>query len=287
MKKFLVAAVLIYSTTAFAQTSATPPAQGTTAPAQQKTIKDPAEYNAYISATQLTDPTQKAAALEGFVQTYPNSVVKEDALAAAMGAYQQANNMAKSIATANAILQINPNNVPACVVVVYGTRQQAVQTNNPQLALQAGQKAVSCLPFLDSYKPDGVEPAALAKQKAVFGSILNNAAGSMYLQTKDYENARKYFTAAITANPASVDDTYNLALAYTSPRPLTDDAMLNGLWYLARALNMVAGNAAAEKQIGDYGKSIYRRYHGADDGWDQFIAQVKAANTPMPPADLA
>jgi len=48
----------------------------------------------------------------------------------------------------------------------------------------------------------------------------------------------------------------------------------------------VIGNAAAEKQIGDYGKSVYRRYHGGEDGWPEFVAQVKAANSPNPPADL-
>ena len=87
MKKFLII-VLISAIAAAAQTAA---------PAGQKTIKDQTEYNAYITATGLTDPGQKAAALEGFVQQYPNSVVKEDALAAAMGAYQQAGNMANRV----------------------------------------------------------------------------------------------------------------------------------------------------------------------------------------------
>src|SRR5438067_602943 len=136
MKKFLIA-VLISAITATAQTSA--PQGAAPAAAQQKTIKDQAEYNAYITATQLTDPGQKAAALEGFAKQYPNSVVLEDALSAAMGAYQQAGNLPKSMELANSILKINPSNVPACVVVVYGLRDQAVKQNNTQLAVQAGQ----------------------------------------------------------------------------------------------------------------------------------------------------
>src|SRR5438045_757476 len=105
MKKFLVAVVLAFAVTAFAQTDATQ--QGAS---QQKTIKDPTEYNAYITAIGLTDPNQKAAALESFVQQYPNSVVKEDAMAAAMAAYQQAGNLAKSSEIAAKVLQANPNN---------------------------------------------------------------------------------------------------------------------------------------------------------------------------------
>jgi hypothetical protein len=39
------------------------------------TIKDPAEFNSYQTASQQSDPTAKAAALESFLETYPQSVV--------------------------------------------------------------------------------------------------------------------------------------------------------------------------------------------------------------------
>jgi tetratricopeptide (TPR) repeat protein len=286
MKKFLIAVVLI-SATAVAQTTPAP-AQGASSPAQQKTIKDPAEYNAYITATGLTDPNQKASALDSFVQQYPNSVVKEDALAAEMAAYQQAGNSAKSMEVAAKVLQANPNNVPACVVLVYGKRQDAVKTQNVAEANEAGDQATRCLAALQTWQmPEGMKPEDFQKQKTVFTSILNNAAGTKALQAKDYPTAQKYLSEAVKANPKSPDDTYNLALAYLLPKPNTDENTLTGLWYIGRALGLVAGNAAAEKQIGDYGKSVYRHYHGADDGWDQFVAQVKAAPDSNPPADLA
>src|SRR6478672_3039717 len=47
--------------------------------AQQKVIKDVAEYNAYITALNQQEPVAKADAMESFVATYPNSVVKIDA----------------------------------------------------------------------------------------------------------------------------------------------------------------------------------------------------------------
>jgi len=40
------------------------------------TIKDPAEFNAYQGATTQADPKAKAAALEGFLVAYPQSLVK-------------------------------------------------------------------------------------------------------------------------------------------------------------------------------------------------------------------
>ena len=107
MKK-LVTVLLVFVSAALVQQSfaqgAAQPAQG--APAtQQKQIKDPAEYNAYVNAIQQSDPAQKSQALEAFLQTYPNSVMKEDALEQLMVAYQQAGNGQKTIDAANRVLQ--------------------------------------------------------------------------------------------------------------------------------------------------------------------------------------
>src|SRR5581483_6682107 len=87
-----------------------PAAGQSAAPAGQtknKEIKDPAEYNAYVNATQQTDPNQKATALESFLQTYPNSVMKIDAMELLMAAYQQAGNAQKTVDAANRILQVD------------------------------------------------------------------------------------------------------------------------------------------------------------------------------------
>src|SRR5207249_12336233 len=77
---------------------------GAPAQPQKKEIKDPAEYNAYVSAVQQKDPAAQISGLEAFLTQYPNSVVKEDALEALMGAYQKANNAAKMADAANRLL---------------------------------------------------------------------------------------------------------------------------------------------------------------------------------------
>ena len=65
MKKSLAILLLLFAVAAIAQQPAAP------------TIKDPAEYNAYVNAVQQQDPNAKAQALEAFLQTYPNSVMKD------------------------------------------------------------------------------------------------------------------------------------------------------------------------------------------------------------------
>src|SRR5689334_19128655 len=131
MKKVLVTFVLALTAGAmtFAQqpTAPAPNAQQPAAsasnpgasqtPTSQKVIKDPAEYNAYITALNTQDPAQKAAAMEAFVKQYPNSVVKLEALEQAMAGYQQAQNSAKVEEIATQIRQIDPNNVRALAII--------------------------------------------------------------------------------------------------------------------------------------------------------------------------
>src|SRR5271157_3920066 len=123
MKKLLVIMLLVFATAGVVVQQAA----GQAAAAQKPQIKDPAEYNAYVNAVQQADPAAKAQAIEAFLQTYPNSVMKPDALEALMGAYQQAGNASKTIDTASRVLQANPNNVRALALLAYYYRSLAGQ----------------------------------------------------------------------------------------------------------------------------------------------------------------
>ncbi len=128
MKKQLITLVLAFAvaTLAVAQQPSAPQGAGQGAPAQQKKeIKDPAEYNAYMGAINATDPHQKASALEGFVNQYPNSVMKVDALELLMRTYQQLGDVPKTLDAANKVLQADPNNVTALALSSYLYRVKA------------------------------------------------------------------------------------------------------------------------------------------------------------------
>src|SRR5438067_11083883 len=91
-------------------------------PQQKKEIKDPAEYNSYISAIGMSNPAQKAQALEQFLQQYPNTVIKTDAQLQLMGAYQQANNATKAEHDEQRSLTADPNNVFALLFLTVSHR---------------------------------------------------------------------------------------------------------------------------------------------------------------------
>lgn len=271
--------------------SAQQPAAGASAqqpaaqqPQQKKEIKDPAEYNAYVSAIGTADPNQKASALEQFITQYPNSVVKEDALEQLMAAYQQANNPAKMNDAAARLLQVNPNNMRGLLLMAYTKRAAAETPGNPNAAQDAtaarqyGERGLQAL--ATQPKPEGMQDADYQKLKTQGAVIFNGAAGRGALQQKDYAAAQKYFLTSVQGVPDNLADVYPLAVAYLEPKPIN----VVGLWWAARAVDLSKSNPASMAAISNYAKNKYVRYHGGDDGWDQLLAQ--AQNSPMPPPNF-
>ncbi|HVH86248.1 MAG TPA: hypothetical protein VM912_05955, partial [Terriglobales bacterium] len=301
MKKLLVTSLLAFAAYGLADPiQAGAPAQTTTGQPQtttgqtagdqsgqqQKTIKDPAEYNAYMSAISATDPNAKAQALEAFLQQYPNTVVKEETLEQLMAAYQAANNAAKMSDAANRLLQVNPNNIRGLALLTFVTRSQAASQPNPQQAAQiygqAAQYAQRGLQAAETMpRPAGVSDADFQKLKNGVLTIFNGAIGMDALQRKDYATAQKALSAAVSVpeNANNLQDVYPLATAYLQANP---PDYLDGLFYAARAVDLSANNPAAQQQINKFAQYYYKKYHGSTDGWDQ-VLQV-AQNSPAPPA---
>jgi tetratricopeptide (TPR) repeat protein len=280
MKKSLIILVLVLAAVAMGQTGADPQAQGGQAAQTGPTIKDPAEYNAYVTALSQTDAAAKAQALETFLQQYPSSVVKVSALELLMATYQQLGNAPKLIDAASRLLQADPNNLRALALLTYIYRQQAENggPNAAQALQQAGQYAQKGMQTNETApKPPELTQADWEKLKSQTQAIFAGAAGMAALQQKDYPNAQKYLTIAVQAQSNDLRNVYPLALAYLQQKPQD----VRGLWYIARAANLTAGTPA-QPQITAYGKRAYTIYHGGDDGWDALLAQTKTT-AELPP----
>ncbi|MBI1740311.1 MAG: hypothetical protein HY233_06680 [Acidobacteriales bacterium] len=285
MKKIFLAMLLVAAVTAVAQTASAPaqPQQSPVPPAaaqQKKEIKDPAEYNAYIGAVGQTDAAAKVSGFEAFLTQYPNSVMKEDALELLMGAYQQTGNQAKMVETAQKVLQANPCNLRALALLAFSKRAMAEAGQAPQQNLaeagQSGEKGLSCVQT--ATKPDGTNDADFQKLKSQVAVIFNGSAGMNALQSKDYAKAQQFLRASVEGDPANLRDVYPLALAYLTPGPT--EKMVDGLFFIARAASLAQG--AGKEQIAKFGHSKYVKYHGAEDGWNELLAQT--ATTTLPPA---
>ncbi|MGC2109833.1 MAG: hypothetical protein WA655_09970 [Candidatus Korobacteraceae bacterium] len=289
MRKFLFTMLLVLASAALVE-QAVAQAAGQAAPAagqqaQKKSgpeIKDPAEYNAYVNAIQQTNPAQKAAALEAFLQTYPNTVMKQDALELLMVSYQQAGDAQKMLDAANRVLQANPSNVRALALLAYTYRAMASQ-GGPQMqdnlskAQQYGQQGLQALQNMP--KPDGMSDPDFTKLHNEMTGIFDGAVGFAALQAKDYANAQKDLHDAVAnESQPNIADIYPLATADLEAKPMNPE----GFWFIVKAAMLAQG--AGQQQILDYGKKKYMRYHGSDQGWDDVVSQAKASTSVMPPA---
>jgi len=265
-------------------TTQTPGQTTTTTTASQPAapvIKDPAEYNSYMAAIGMSNPQQKAAALEQFLQQYPSTAVKKDALQQLLGAYQQAGNMQKATEAAGNLLQTDPSNVYALFVEAFNNLGCAQTKADAQCAANAAKYGQQGLQALSSFaKPQGMAEDQYDKLKTAMTATFNTASGFGALQQRDYPTAEKYLGAAVEANPNDVSVVYPLATAYLGQKPL--NAL--GFWYGARAISL-APNPQAKQQIQHYVQTSYDNYHGSDDGFAQILQQ--AATSPNPPQGFA
>jgi tetratricopeptide (TPR) repeat protein len=246
--------------------AAPPPAAAPQAAAP--VIKDPAEYNAYVAAVQATDPNAKISGLEAFLNQYPNSVMKNQALEILMQTYQQAGNPKKTMETASKLVAADSCNVRALALLAYFDRvmAQGGDPNATQLLADGkkyGQQGLDCLPKVTD--PD------LAKNKGQMEGIFNAAIGISALQAKDYATAVPALRKTVDANPADFSVVYPLALAYLGQNP---PDYQNGIWFAARAAAVAPD--AAKAQIEKYAHSQYVKFHAGEDGWPELLAAAKA-----------
>ena len=249
--------------------------------AQQKVIKDAAEYNAYITALNQQEPAAKAASMEAFVAQYPHSVVKIDALEQAMAAYQQAGDSDKIEDAAVRILQIEPGNVRALAIAVFIKRATATKTGDPTMAQEVGKFAQAGLDALPNWrKPEGMFDQDFEKMRNQMKAIFYGAAGFARLYTKDFASARESYLKALAIDPSNMQDTYQLAIAELQMSPLD----VNGFWYAAKAISLAQtqNNPTAAETVAAYARAVYRRYHGSEDGWDRLVTAA-ADQTALPP----
>jgi hypothetical protein len=297
MKKFVAVSLLAAATTiAGAQAAPAGQQQGTEGGQQQVVIKDQAEYQAYTAAVGQTDPAAQAQALESFLQQYPNTVVKKDVLERLLADYQKAGNQAKMADTAQRILQNDPNNEQAALVVAYVKSTQAQQLasqptpNQDQVkqaytdAAQAAQVALNGLDKLE--KPASVDEASFQQQKNQIATVMNGTIGLASFLNGNYQAAVPALFKAVQLNPADYANMYYLGVSMAKPvtrqmmysDPAQKTQLLAGVFWLLKASATAQG--PAKQQFTSMAQYYYNRYHGSQEGFQQ--AQQQAATMTEP-----
>ena len=245
-------------------------------------IKDPAEFNAYQNAYTQTDPKAKAAALETFLTTYPQSVVKKAVLDMLLNTYQGLNDQDNMLKTAAADLQVDPTNLRAIFISVYIKKSQCGKNQDAQTCDDA---AILAQKGLASQKPAATSDDEWKKLTGAAFPIFHSAiAADDYISKKDFKAAENEYKAELMlytddqAKGPGLPDTLLLAQAYSLPGSGQD--LIQAIWFYSRVWDYAP--PAYKAQIEPKLEYYYKKYHGKLDGLD--AVKTQAALTTFPPA---
>ncbi|MGA2852289.1 MAG: hypothetical protein ABSE46_25060 [Terracidiphilus sp.] len=250
------------------------------------------QYNAYQNATTQSDPKAKAAALETFLTTYPQTPVKKDILTQLLGAYQQVGDTDNMLNAATRLLQVDPSNFQAIFVSAYVKKLQCAksvdantgQSSSPQTCDDAAALAQK---GLAAQKPAGVSDDEWKKMSGAAFPIFHStiAADDSYVK-KDYKAAENEYKAELMlytdaqSQSTGLPDTLLLAQDYSLIGAGQD--LIQAIWFYARVWDFAP--PAYKAQIEPKLEYYLKKYHGKLDVLDAIKAQAQA--TTFPPASF-
>ncbi|HEY6412798.1 MAG TPA: hypothetical protein VIX42_03885 [Edaphobacter sp.] len=286
MKKVVVASLLAVASVAPAARMAVAQTQvnlGSNAQASGGIQMSPAEYKAYNDAIGQTTPQTKAAALEAYLTAYPQSAVKAATLEQLMLAYS-AFDPVKTLDAADRLLQVDPNNLRALTFEAYFRQQTGDQATDPATKQAAYDKAAEyAQKGLTVTKPQEMSDADFNALKTAATPVFYRAIATAALGKKDAATAVDALKKSLASVPEAdttkpgplLQDTYTLGSAYYQSTP---PDLLNCAWYAARAAAFAP--EPYKSQMLPLAKYCYKKYHGADDGFDALLVAVQQSLNP-------
>src|ERR1017187_3326792 len=274
MKKLVFASVLALASMSFVY------APTLRAQNPDLTIKDPAEYNAYQMATTQSDPKAKAAALEAFLEKYPQSAVKQAVLDILIDTYQATQDPDNQLKAATRLLAVDPNNLKALLYSVLIKKSQCLKTSEAAACDDVGTLAQK---GLNATKPTATSDDDWKKLTSASAPIFHSAiAVDDAISKKDFKGAQDQYTDELKlysedqTKSVGLADTLQLATAYAQPGPSQD--LVKAVWFFARVWDFAP--AAYKAQIEPKLEYYYKKYHGGLDGLDAIKTQAQAAEFP-------
>ena len=263
--------------------------------APAKNWKDRAEYDLYDAFTKGKDGKAKLEALDKWKTAYPDSEFKSDREEAILGVYQaDLKDNRRTFDQAKAMRATNPNNFYAISAILTGIYQftplppaagdMATAEETSKYVIDNADKI-----FAAANKPANLTDAQWTQVQPGVKSLAQRTYAWLFVQRKDDARAEQELTKVVSADPAQPSFSYMLGQAkfsqYQKSKDLTK--LPGAIFHIARAASYDGTGALAQASRTAYLKSaetIYKQYHGSDEGWQGVIALAKA--NAMPPADF-
>jgi len=239
-----------------------------------------AEKDDFLAAIHRKSPEARADAMESFLNKFPESGLKERSLEILLETYWELQRFPKFGNTLQQPLKVNPDNLLGLTV------KAESRCANESLGLCEKEEtdiANRGLRVLaTATKPADMSEEDFASRKARGSFAFHRTLGNWALVHHDYQAAQVHLRTAAEIDATNFASVYPLALAYLKSDPPNN---VQGLFFIARAASLVDSQSKFQKQIVDYGRTEYVKYHGSDARWPELLKMARS--TPLPPTGFA
>jgi tetratricopeptide (TPR) repeat protein len=185
-------------------------ANGQAAPAGKRPpqAKTQPEFDAYKTASAITDPAAQEKAAADFAAKFPDSELRPVLYKSVMHGYQQANNADKMMEMAQKVLSYDPDDPEALLGVaqVLAERTRDTDLDKDQRLDEAKKNAEKALTTIDSDLPtSGYPPEQLKAFKDFLRSDAYAIMGTIDFNKKDWADAEANLRKSIDAFPQQPD----------------------------------------------------------------------------------
>jgi len=211
--------------------SQNPPAGGTQqpnaagAPAAPQVKRPPQaktqpEFDAFKTASAITDPAALEKAADEFAAKYPDSELRLILYTTAMRAYQNANNAEKMLEMAHKTTSIDPDYPEALVDIgeVLTERTHDTDLDKDQRLDEARKSIERALQTIDTDIPAGVPADKLDAYKGLLKSTAFSVLGTLDFNKGDFATAESNLRKSIDAYPSQPDPVTVLRLSLALDR---------------------------------------------------------------------
>jgi len=252
--------------------------------AQEKKVKDQAEYDLFNAVQKETDLNKKVQLLNTWKEKYPDSDYKVDRQQILVQTYQGLNQGENMYQAAKDMLAMEPQNTFALLMVTLLT--ESLKNTAPD-RLDFGEKTARTListldkTFEESKRPPNVTPETWKAQRTNLEVMARKTLAFTAGARKDNEGVERELTAILKIHPNSGNVSYSLGAALVAQRK--PEKQVLALYHFARAAYYTGEDAlpeATRKQVQGYLEKVYVTYHGDKSGLPELIELARKAPFP-------
>jgi len=250
------------------------------AQAQEKKVKDQAEYDLFNAAMQEKDAAKKITALIAWKDKYPESDYKTDRLQVMIATYQQLNQADKMYTTAQELQKVDPTSVPALYYLMM--LPPAMNVTTPQRLTEAEQSSaalVAALPGLK--KPDNLPQDQFDAQRRTFERQAVKTNVWVATQRKDMAKVEQIYTDLLKKDPNDGESSYELGKAILATK--NKDRQVEALYHIGRAAYYDGPNALdanTRKQVQAFFEKTVTAFTGSKEDVQAVANQTKGSAFP-------